>query len=255
MRRVEQYAQRMTEHEFFTHVAAAVIWRVPLPPGVFPGRGVDVGVFTPRRNAAGAGAHGHAVGPGHAHVVVHPGTGLRVTSPASTWAMLGAVLRHPYDLVAVADAVLREPMHPRDPPPLATAAQLGAALDAGRRVGIARLRDALPLACTRSASRPETWMRLTVVDAGLPAPAVNHDVFHRGVWIARVDLAYPKLRIAVEYEGEHHLVDPAQWRADIARMERLIEAGWRVLRVTKSDVFTDPGPFLGRLRRALALGE
>lgn len=252
LRRIEQYAQKMTEHEFFTHASAAAIWGIPLPPMALQGRGVDVAVFTPRRNPAGAGVNGHAVKPGHAHVVVHPELTVRVASPASTWAMLGAVLRHPYDLVAAADAVLRESMHPTDPPPLATSAQLAAALNAGRRVGIARLRDALPRTCPRSDSRPETWLRLTIIDAGNPVPAANHEVFHRGVWIARVDLAYPELRIAIEYEGEHHL-DPEQWSRDIARIERLVEAGWRVLRVTKADVFTNPAPFLARLRRAIAV--
>lgn len=252
LRRVHQYAHRMTQHEFFTHVAAAVMWGLPLPAGIVSGRQVDVGVFAPRRNTAGAGALGHAVAVGLAHIVDHPVWGFPVTTPASTWAMLGSVLKHPYDVVAVTDAVLREPMHSSDPPPLASRAQLDAALLAGRRVGIGRLREALPLGCTRAASRPESWMRMIIVDAGLPLPSANHEVYDRGVWIARVDLAYPAQRIAIEYEGEHHLKDPARVLADIARIERLIDAGWRVLRVTKADVFRDPVPFLGRLRRALA---
>ena len=31
------------------------------------------------------------------------------------------------------------------------------------------------------------------------------------------NLGYPELRIAIEYEGEHHLTDPLQWAEDIAR--------------------------------------
>ncbi|MEZ5213696.1 MAG: DUF559 domain-containing protein [Microbacterium sp.] len=67
----------------------------------------------------------------------------------------------------------------------------------------------------------------------------------------QVDLAYPELKIAIEYEGEHHLTDPAQWAEDIARMDRLVEAGWRVIRVTKSEVFRDPARLIERIRRAV----
>lgn len=251
LRRVDQYSVRIGEHEFFTHVAAAVIWGLPLPPGVFRERALDVGVFAPRRNAAGSRTRGHSVKPGHAHVVEHPSMGVRVTSPASTWAMLAGELSL-YDLVAVADAAIRTPVHQSEPPALTTVAQLEAAVAAGRRVGVARLREALPLVCDRSASRPETWLRLLLLDAGQPPMAVNHDVYVDGVWLARVDLAIPHLRIAIEYEGEHHLTDPAQWHRDISRADRLVDAGWRVIRVTKADVFGDPRAMIHRVRRAVA---
>ncbi|WP_127473853.1 endonuclease domain-containing protein [Microbacterium sulfonylureivorans] len=250
LHRVGQYAVRMTEHEFFTHVAAAVIWGLPLPVRMLVGRPLDVGVFAPRRNAAGPRTNGHSVKPGHAHVVRHPTLGVRVTTPASTWAMLAGDLQL-YDLVAVADAAVRAPIHESDARALTTVEQLQAALAAGRRVGIARLRAALPLVCDRSASRPETWLRLLLIDAGLPPTSVNHEVIVNGRWLARVDLALPDLRIAIEYEGEHHLTDSEQWHRDIARTERLIEAGWRVIRVTKRDVFEEPGPMIDRVRRAI----
>ena len=66
-----------------------------------------------------------------------------------------------------------------------------------------------------------------------------------------VDLAYPELKIAIEYEGEQHLFDSQQWTADIARQERLVEAGWRVIRVTKSDLFNHPRSMVERVRRAI----
>lgn len=245
------YSERMTEHEFFSHATAAVIWGLPLPSSLIRGRPIDVGVFAPRRNSAGAGVRGRSVKTGHAHVMEHPTSGLPVTSPASTWALLAAELSL-YDLVAVADAVVRAPMHAHDPAPLATLAQLEAAVAAGRRVGIGRLREALPLVSDRADSRPESWLRLLIVHAGLPTPSVNHDVLVEGRWIARVDLAFPELRVAIEYEGEHHLHDPSQWRRDIGRLDRLAEAGWRVIRVTKADVFDAPGPLIRRIRRAVS---
>lgn len=249
---VGQYALRMTRHQFFTHVAAAVIWGLPLPITVFADRALDVGVFAPRRNASGRRTRGHSVKPGHAHIVTHPELGVRVTTPASTWALLAGDLQV-RDLVAVADAAVRVPMHENDAPALTTVEQLHAALSVGRRPGIARLRTALPLVCERSCSRPETWLRLVLIDAGFPVPSANFDVFVDGKWIARVDLAYPELRIALEYEGDHHLTDSQQWHRDIARAERLVEAGWRVIRVTKADVFGNSEPLVARVRRAIAV--
>ena len=67
----------------------------------------------------------------------------------------------------------------------------------------------------------------------------------------QVDFALPRIRLALEYEGEHHLTDPVQWAKDIARMERLIELGWRVMRVTQSDLFGPPELLVARIRRAI----
>ncbi|WP_344737733.1 hypothetical protein [Microbacterium awajiense] len=141
----------MIEHEFFTHVPAAVAWGLPLPFRADESRDLDVGVFAPRRNRAGRGVAGHSVKPGLAHVVDHPTLGVRLTSPASTWAMLAGTLWDVYDVVALGDAIMREPLHEADASALATLEQLAAAASAGRRRGIARLREALPRIRTRSA--------------------------------------------------------------------------------------------------------
>lgn len=247
-----QYAHRMPADQFVSHTAAAAMWGLPLPSRLLRGRSLDVSVYAPRRAPAARGVSGHVVQPHLAHTVVHPMYQVRVTSPASTVAMLASVVFDPYDLVSLVDAVVREPLHRTDPPALTTLAQLAAAVEAGRRVGGPQLRVAVSRSSTRSRSRTETWLRLTLEDAGLPNALVNFDVFERGVWLGQVDLAYPTLKIAIEYEGEHHLTDPAQWAADIARMDRLVEAGWRVIRVTKTDLFRRSSALTDRVRRALA---
>lgn len=249
LHRAKALAARQDPDAFNTHVTAAVAWQIPLPPWALDDTDIDLGTFAPARLPRIVGVKGHEVRVGLASVVTEPRTGLRVTSPSSTWAMLASVLRHPYDVVAAGDAVVRTW---RVEEPLATIAQLDSAVRAGRRVGVARLRRALPLIRTRSASRPEVWMRLTIVDAGLPEPALNHDVFVDGVKIACVDGAYSAWKIALEYEGEHHLTDPEQWARDIRRYEALEAAGWIVIRITKTELFGAPGEFIARLRRAIA---
>jgi len=83
-------------------------------------------------------------------------------------------------------------------------------------------------------------------------PVLNYDVYEGGIRLGCVDLAYPELRIAIEYEGEHHLLDPEQWTRDIARYERLTAAGWRVIRVTKTELFGNPAEVVRRVRAAIA---
>lgn len=248
-------ARSMPENQFFTHVTAAVLWGLPVPPSLLRDsfgelRKLDVGVFAPLRHPRHAGVRGHQVKPGRAHIVAHEGHGVRVTTPSSTWAMLGAVILDEYDLVAIGDACVRDQLFVDDPLPLATVEQLEAAANAGRRVGGPALRRALPRVRTRSASRMETRCRLILLDAGLPEPELNVDVFDsRGEFVACVDMAYPTLKIAIEYEGEHHLTSPAQWARDIARYEALAAAGWFVVRATKRDVFDNRGGLVARVRR------
>ena len=250
-------ARTMPDTQFFSHVTAAVLWGIPLPGSALIDpelhlRALDVGVFAPLRHPRHAGVAGHQVRASLAHVVVHPMLNVRLASPASTWAMLGSVLFDGHDLVAAGDATVREPMFDGDPPPLATLEHLRAAVQAGRRVGGPALREALERVRTRSASRMETRCRLLLIDAHLPEPGLNVDVFDPlGLFVACVDLAYPTLKIAIEYEGEHHLRDPEQWARDIRRHERLAELGWVVIRVTKRDVFAEPRAFVERVRRAI----
>lgn len=241
----------LTSAQFFTHVTAAVVWGIPIPPGMLRAAArLDVGVFAPSRHPRREGVRGHEVAPGAADVVTHPTTGLPVTSPSSTWAMLAAVLPRVGDLVIAGDRIVREPMFRGDPRAMATLDELRGAVESGRRVGIRQLREALPLVRTRSASPGETHCRLDLVQAGLPEPALNHVIRDaRGRLIAVADLAYPSHRVAVEYEGEHHLRESAQWNRDILRQEALASLGWSVIRVTRAHLGRS---VVDRVRAALA---
>lgn len=259
-RRSTEYAARMRECEFFCLVAAAVVWGAPLPASVFRVRDawnrrlerpLDVGVLLPSRASRARGVHGTSIAPGMGSVRTQPESGLRATSPATTWAMMGALL-HRDDLIALGDAFVREPMRSGDPPALATIAELTAALEAGRRRGAATLREALPLVRTRSRSRKETQTRLALSGAGLPEPSLNWPVVVEGTTVAMVDLAYPERKLGFEYEGEQHLTDPRQWARDIRRYEMLADLGWRIVRVTATDLAQHRGEFVHRARAAFA---
>lgn len=247
------FSAHMHDSEYFSHSTAAILWDLPLPMLADDWPHISVPGRAPRMR----GVHGHQISKSLSHVVTHPGHGLRVADPATTWVMLGGTLRHPYDLVAVADAIVRVPRIPgprgrieRDA--WGSVTELANALGAGRRRGAAALRQALPRIRHGVASRMETWVRLLIVDAGLPEPVTDYDVYDReGRFVGCVDLAYPLLRIAIEYEGDQHRTDPRQWQRDIEKHERLTDLGWRVIRVSRDHVFTDPESIARRVRAAI----
>lgn len=114
------------------------------------------------------------------------------------------------------------------------------------------MRAAIPLLEPRSDSPPETRLRLLLVRAGLPRPAANRDVVVDGAWLAPPDLSYPQLRIAIEYDGDHHRTSRAQWQRDIGRRRVLEDAGWLLIVVTSDDLNRPPHEILERVRRAIA---
>ncbi len=161
--------------------------------------------------------------------------GLRLTTPSRTTVDLMRTLRRPYAL-SVADAMVRAE--------LVTIAQLAKRI---RRLkhypGIIQARDLLRLIDPRAESPGESWLRLRLVDAGFPFPRPQYEVIdHRGRIIARIDLAYPEIRLAMGYDGaEYHSHDEDRSH-DEGRRELLTDAyGWRVEPAKKADVLgTDP---------------
>ena len=117
--------------------------------------------------------------------------------------------------------------------------------------GAPLLREVLALAEPLSESPMETRLRLLLLDAGLGPLTAQHEVRAGGRFVARVDLAWPALRIAVEYDGDHHR-ERAHFRRDVARLNALRAAGWLVLRFTADDVLRRPDATVALVRQALA---
>lgn len=129
--------------------------------------------------------------------------------------------------------------------------EAGAALSGVR--GARRARQATALADPRAESPPESRLRVLLTLAGLtavPQYAVRDEA---GAFVARVDLAFPDHRIAVEYDGLWH-AEPGQFGRDRRRLNRLAAAGWTVLHVTAADMH-EPVALLARIRQLLATRE
>lgn len=92
-----------------------------------------------------------------------------------------------------------------------------------------------------------------LVAAGLPRPEVGYLVTDAaGQPIAEVDLAYPRLRIAIEIDGFRWHSTPARKMADEQRQNRLVLAGWTVLRFSAAVVRKEPQVLVRAVRSALA---
>ncbi|MBB3082028.1 DUF559 domain-containing protein [Geodermatophilus sabuli] len=144
--------------------------------------------------------------------------------------------------VAALDAMVRAGSLTREA--LTSMAGLGSG-----RWGVTRVREAVPLVDPRAESAPGSRVRVALVSDGL-APVPQYEVRSAGSFVARVDLAFPEARLAVEYDGAHHFVEN-QIRADDARLRRLEAAGWRVIRLSATDL-RDLDAVVARVRAALA---
>jgi hypothetical protein len=118
----------------------------------------------------------------------------------------------------------------------------------GRR-GIARGRLAISLFDPGAQSPKETWLRLVLVQAGLPRPQTQIPVLNEfGSAIAYLDMGWEDVKVAVEYDGDQHRSDRSQYNWDIRRLERLQHMGWVVIRVVAGD---RPADIVRRVRTAL----
>ena len=124
-----------------------------------------------------------------------------------------------------------------------------ASTHAGHR-GVRGLKRALELADPATESVMETRLRLLLVLAGLPLPRCQVSLRDdSGLFLARPDLHYPDARLAIEYDGAIHRESLA---SDNRRQNRLIDAGYRILRFTAGDVLDSPAGVVSMVRRALA---
>lgn len=114
--------------------------------------------------------------------------------------------------------------------------------------GLRRLRVALPLVDGGSASPKETWLRLLLVDAGLPVPTTQLPALDGFRPVAWLDMGWKQYQVAAEYDGDHHRTDRRQYRKDQRRLRKLAEMGWIVIRVIAGDT---PEDVVARVRAAL----
>jgi hypothetical protein len=119
-------------------------------------------------------------------------------------------------------------------------------IDRRDRRGIHRAQMLLALATGKAESPPESILRLIVVEAGFPVPEAQHeiaDIDGRKLYV--LDIAWPELRIALEYDG--FAAHEERRELDAERDRRMVGRGWITIRATGVDL-RDPGRILAELR-------
>ncbi len=119
-------------------------------------------------------------------------------------------------------------------------------LDRRSKRGIHRAHMLLALATGRAESPPESVLRLIVVEAGLPVPEAQYEITTiDGRHLYVLDMAWPELRIALEYDG--FAAHEERSDRDAERDQRLAGRGWVTIRATAADL-RDPSRVLAELR-------
>jgi len=198
---------------------------------------VPRGAVVPRRN--GLEAREGLLRPGDVGRVGQ----VRTLSPQR--AALDLLRRLPLaEAVPVADAVQHAGLRTR--------AELEAELRRHARLrGVRGAARAIELSDGRAESLPESRLRVELVLAGL-VPVPQHEVrLPSGGLVARVDLAFPEHRLALEYDGREVHGGRDAFVADRQRQNALVAQGWTVLRFTAVDLRQVPA-LVALVRAALA---
>lgn len=171
--------------------------------------------------------------------------GVRVTTPLRTAADLGCRLRRREAYAALNEFARLHGV---------SRAQLRAlAVRYKRRRGVIQLRELIELMEPRVESVRESWVLLALLDAAITPPEPQHWILIDGVPTYRLDFAWVKARVCVEYDGaEAHDQTPEQRAYDEARRAWLRAQGWTVIVVKAGDFDDRPlHAWLRRVRDAL----
>ena len=230
-------AMRTTTHPCFaTHHTAATLLGATVPDSAWTYLGTVEGAMTVRRQIR---LRRYAVPPPLAQRSPLP-----CTDAAQTFLDLAECLEL-VDLVVLGDGLVRQGHI--TPVGLVKAARQ----HEGPGAKLARLAAGYVRAGVDSPM--ETRVRMLFVLAGFPEPVVNVVVFDdSGRLRYRIDLAWPTAKVAVEYDGRHHIRREEQWTYDIRRREELEADGWTFLILTATDIFRTPGSTLDRAESLLA---
>ena len=121
-----------------------------------------------------------------------------------------------------------------------------------RRRGVVQLRELIEIADARAESPGESRTRLCIVDDGLPVPELQFSVVVGGRELFRLDLAFPRLRVCVEYDGVEFHTSNRDVMHDRERRDWLRAHGWTVIVVTKNSFGAEElREWLSQLRSAI----
>ncbi|GAA5203834.1 hypothetical protein [Microbacterium jejuense] len=242
-RRATEIAPVLLAGQFFSHDTGLSLAGAPLPFTTSDSRSLHVSARRPAAQPERAGVIGHrlqrrAPAPWRAQ-------GLPIEHPARLWRQV-APMWDLDDLIAAGDFLVS----PRRG--LLSLDDLRYELsDAGDVTG-RRLARALDEIRVGAETAEETKLRLHLTRAGLPEPELNWTLrAPDGRFVARLDLAYPKYRVAPEHDGRTHAFDEKQYARDADRWDDIRKQGWEHIRILSHHMRPDPWVAIERVSEAL----
>ncbi|WP_248759640.1 DUF559 domain-containing protein [Pseudarthrobacter sp. SSS035] len=239
-----------TPGAWISHLTAAVVLGLWLPSWFRDCR--ELHLSKPRNlpPVRREGVVGHTVLAFDGEVMVLDG--MRISTPARTWLDLASLIPLE-DLVAVGDQLIRQPRPGLEArlAPWSTLPELHEMLKRHPKLkGIVKAREAAELIRSGADSAPETFLRLALTSAGLPEPELQLRIVESDPYSPAADLGYRAQRIAIQYDGGHHLTREQQSR-DNRRDELFNAAGWRYFKFNGDDLAHDFRRAVNQVRLAL----
>lgn len=174
--------------------------------------------------------------------------GIPTTDPVRTLVDLGAVAPAWFVREALERALVRR---------LVTVAAVeGARTGLGRRgragAGVlGRILDDRALGSRPADSVIEARLAPVLAAAADLSPVFQHEVWHGGRMVGRLDFAYPHVRLGIEVDGLDVHGTATALQRDLTRQNALVAVGWTLLRFTWHDVIRRPSHVTAVVRRGL----
>ena len=124
------------------------------------------------------------------------------------------------------------------------------------RTGPAALRSIIDrnLEVAAPESKLESALDRLLRSWGLPQPIRQYEVRADGLFVARLDFAYPVQRLAIETDGCSVHARRQAFERDHERRNRIRLAGWQLLIYTHAHVHRQPTMVRAQIEAALAVG-
>jgi very-short-patch-repair endonuclease len=241
--RARGFAPALTRAQFFSHDTGLGLIGAPLPYTTADRRALHISARHPSGKPRRDGAVGHRLqrrDPAPWRIEQLP-----IEHPARMWRQAGSLWELD-DLIAAGDYLVL----PRRG--LLTLADLQNEIDEAGDIAQAKLTRALAEIRLGAETAEETRLRLALVRSGLPQPALNYNLHTAGgAFVARLDLAYPRYRVAIEHDGRTHAFDEKQFARDADRWEEIGALGWHLVRVLSHHLHPSPSSAVARVTEAL----
>lgn len=242
IQRAADVAPALTPDQFYSHDTGLALIGSPLPFSRAVSHELHVAARHPSPKPRREGVRGHRLAAREsAHWRVR---GLPIEHPARLWRQAAASWDLD-DVIAAGDYLV----HPRRS--LVSVEDLWRELAEGGEVRGKKLQRALTEIRVGAETAEETRLRLAIVRAGLPEPMLNMDLHAPdGRHIARLDLAYPRLRVAVEHDGRSHAGEE-QFARDADRWDDIRSESWTHLRILSHHLHPNPQVAVEKVAKAL----